>query len=145
MEELVRRLRAAGVRITAGSDTMNPFVIPGLSLHGELRMLVETGLSPEEAWQAASRDAGQALGRPELGTLEEGAPADLLIFREDPTRNLAALDTLEAVVAAGRLYPRSTLLAALERQQEHFDSVVYRVVSGAGARLAVAWLSRSET
>ena len=59
------------------------------------------------------------------------APADLLVFREDPTRDLAALATLEAVIADGRLYGRSDLEAALDTQRRHFEGPLYdRVTIG---------------
>ena len=73
---------------------------------------------------------------PQLGRLEEGAPADLLLFREDPTRDLAALDTLEAVVADGRLYRRDALERALELQREHFRGRIYDTLTLGAARAA---------
>ena len=57
-----------------------------------------------------------------------GAPADLLVFREDPTRDLAALESLELVVADGRVYTRAQLDAALARHAEHVHSWKYRAV-----------------
>ncbi len=140
MREVVRRLHEAGVRVTAGTDTLNPFVVPGASLHAELRELVAAGLTPGEAWEAATRRAGEALGEPGLGTLAEGAAADLLIFREDPTRDLAALDTLEAVVAAGRLYPRGELEEAVVRQRRHFDDPLRAFLSSVATRAVLAFL-----
>lgn len=134
MQRAVRALHAAGVPVQAGTDVMNPFVVPGASLHEELRLLAEAGLTPEEVWIAATRTAGEALRVPGLGRLEPGAPADLLVFREDPTRDLAALASLEAVVAAGRLYPREQLDAAVLRWQEHFESPLYDALSMAVAR-----------
>ena len=102
---LVAMMRASGVPIHAGSDTPNPFLIPGISVLGEeLPRLVAVGMTLEEAWAAATRDAGTALGVPLLGELRPGAPADLLVFREDPTKDWGALMTLEAVVADGRFY-----------------------------------------
>ena len=102
----MRALHAAGVPVLAGTDTMNPFVVPGASLHEELRLLAGAGLGAEGALAAATRGAAAALGRPDLGRLAPGAAADAAIFREDPTRDLAALDSLEAVVAGGRLLSR---------------------------------------
>jgi hypothetical protein len=64
----------------------------------------------------------------------QGAPADLLIFREDPTRDLAALSTLEAVVAQGRLYPKEMLDQALARWHAHFEGRFYDTVTMAIAR-----------
>lgn len=134
MEQFVRRLHAAGVRIHAGTDTPNPFVVPGASLQEELHLLVEAGFTPEEAWIAATRTAGEFLREPQLGTVEEGAPADFLVFRNDPTKDLAALATLEAVVAQGRLYSKETLDQALTHWRGHFDNPVYDTVSMAIAR-----------
>lgn len=134
---MVRALRDAGARLHAGTDTLNPFVVPGAALHEELRQLVASGLSPEEAWIAATRAPGELLGRrglPGLGTLAPGAPADLLVFREDPTRDLAALATLEAVVADGRLYPRAALDAHLAREQRHAEGWLFDRLSVALTR-----------
>jgi hypothetical protein len=134
MKLLVRRLHEAGVRIYAGSDTFNPFVVPGVSLQEELHHLVDAGFSPEEVWAAATREAGEWLREPKLGSVEEDAPADLLVFREDPTRDLAALSTLEAVVAQGRLYPKEMLDQALARWRAHFEGRFYDTVTMAIAR-----------
>lgn len=135
MKEMVRRLYKAGVRIHVGSDDLNPFVIPGISLHQELGLLVEAGLTPEEAWVAGTRWPGETLGVPKLGTLLDGAPADFLLFRGDPTRDLAALSTLEAVVAQGRLYPKSVLDAAFARYRDHFNGWLYDSLITTVARL----------
>lgn len=137
---LVRRGAAVGV----GSDTGSPFVVPGDALHGELRQWVAAGLSPERVWAAATRGGGRILGIPGLGTLAEGAPADLLVFREDPTRDLAALASLEAVVADGRLYRIDALRAALERQRDHFARPWIDAPSRLAARLLVRRLERRE-
>src|SRR5262249_6287943 len=97
----------------------------------------ETGFTTEEAWVAATRTAGESLREPKLGTVQEGAPADFLIFREDPTRDLAALATLEAVVAQRRLYPKEMLDQALARWRAHFEGYMYDTVSMAIARSMV--------
>ena len=73
-----------------------------------------------------------------LGTVQEGAPADFLLFREDPTRDLAALSTLEAVVAQGRLYPKAVLEAALARHREYFNGWLYDRLSMVFARWLVS-------
>jgi imidazolonepropionase-like amidohydrolase len=145
MKAAVGELHAAGVPVLAGSDAGNPFVVPGASLEAELGHLVDAGLSPEEAWLAATRRAATALGRPALGRLALGAPADLLVFRDDPTRDLAALATLEAVVADGRLYPKEALDAALARQRADFDGPLRATLSRWGARLLVAAMELRQT
>lgn len=133
-KRIVLRLHRAGVRIHVGTDTMNPYVVPGFSLHEEMRELVDAGLTPEEVWRAATAEAGDSLGVPGLGVVRSGAPADLLVFSEDPTRDLGALDSLEAVVADGRLYPREELDAALERWREHEADPVFDALTMALAR-----------
>jgi imidazolonepropionase-like amidohydrolase len=142
MKRLARRLHAAEVPIHVGTDTPNPFVVPGASLHEELALLVEAGLPLDAVWLAATRSAGRALGVPQLGTLEVGAPADLLVFREDPTRDLAALATLEAVIADGRLYRKRDLDAAIARQLAHLEGFPYEAVTMAAARVVLFWLNR---
>jgi imidazolonepropionase-like amidohydrolase len=135
--EVVKQLHAAGIRLHLGSDTMNPFVVPGLSLHEEMEEFVGLGLTAEEVWKLGTRGAGENLPLPRLGLIEESAPADLLIFREDPTRDLAALATLEAVVADGRLYTRGMLDDALARRRAHFEGELFDQISMALVRWTV--------
>jgi hypothetical protein len=139
MSSLVGRLYAEGVPIFAGTDTPNPFVVPGESLHRELSLLADAGLGIEGAWRAATCDAGRALGVDKLGTLASGAPGDLLIFREDPSRDLEALSTLVAVVSQGRIYRKETLNAALAPYRTYFKGSLYETLSTAAARLVVGW------
>ncbi len=121
----VRRLHEAGVMLHVGTDTMQTFAVPGAALHEELRSFVRCGFTPEEAWAAATWQNGVALPEPNLGLLQSGAPADLLVFREDPTRDLVALTSLEAVIADGRLYPKEVLDEAMGRNRQHFDTWLY--------------------
>ena len=139
MLRVVGRLHAAGVRIHAGTDVPSPLVVPGASMHDELRLLAAAGLGIEGAWAAATRDAGESLGVPGLGVVRAGAPADLLLFRDDPTRDLRALATLQAVVAQGRLYPRADLDAAIAEHRALHASALYDTVVTALARPLVRW------
>jgi hypothetical protein len=141
---VVAALFRAGVRIHAGTDVGNPFLVPGASLHEELRRLVAAGLSPEAALLTATRWPGEFLGEPGLGRIEAGAPADLVLFREDPTRDLGALGSLAAVVADGRLYRREVLDAALAASTRHYRGWLYETVSMAiGTRRRDAALEAS--
>jgi imidazolonepropionase-like amidohydrolase len=140
MKEVTRQLYAAGVPLQLGTDTPNPGVVPGASLRRELALLVEAGVPLEAAWQAGTRAAGLRLGVPKLGSLEVGAPADLLFFREDPTRSLAALESLTAVMVGGRLYRSAALEAALEQHRQYFASPVYDGLSSLLARSLLRFL-----
>jgi hypothetical protein len=137
-QALVARMHAAGVRIHAGTDTQIPFLVPGAALYRELQLLSEAGLGPDAAVAAASTVPGRSLAVPGLGRIERGAPADILLFREDPTLDLAHLETLEAVIADGRLYRRAELEEQLERYRRHHDSPIFDAVSVALARRVMA-------
>jgi imidazolonepropionase-like amidohydrolase len=124
--DVVLHLHRAGVRLHLGTDTAAMiYVVPGVSLHEELRIMVELGLSLEEAWKAGTCSAGHSLGIPLLGTVKVNAPADLLIFGADPTRDLRALSTLKGVVAQGRFYTKDYLDSALVRHRERFENPIY--------------------
>ena len=138
MKRTVRKLHDGGVAIHTGSDTLVAFVVPGASLHRELRLLVDAGLRPEAALALSTRDSAQFLGVPRLGELAPGAPAELLIFRDDPTRSLDALDSLAGVVRDGRLYPRAALDAQLARYRSHYDGALYDAIVTPLVRRALA-------
>ena len=125
MLRTVKRMHERGVRLHTGTDTLIAFVVPGAALHRELRLLERAGLSPEEALEISTVASAAALGVPGLGTIAPGAPADLVIFREDPTRSLDALDSIVGVIRDGRLYTREALDAQLTRYRDHFDNALY--------------------
>ena len=128
MKRTVHRLHEGGARIHTGSDTLIAFVVPGASLHRELRLLVDAGFTPEQALALSMRDSAADLGVPGLGELAPGAPADLLVFSEDPTQNLDALDSLVGVMRDGRLYPRAALDAQLTRYRAHHDGALFDAI-----------------
>jgi imidazolonepropionase-like amidohydrolase len=136
-KKLLRLLHRVGAQLQIGSDAPAPFVVPGASLQIEMQIFHEAGMTAEEVWAIATWKAGKALGEPLLGSLQAGAPADLLVFREDPTRDLAALGTLEAVVVQGHLYAKQTIDAKLEAYQRHFEGAIVDPVSVLAARMLV--------
>ena len=79
---------------------------------------------------------GLALRIPGLGEIAPGAPAELLLFRADPTQDLAALSTLAGVVRGGRWYPRETLDAQLNAYQRAWGGFGQRVALTETLRLA---------
>src|SRR5208282_860501 len=97
MKLVVRRLHEAGVTVHLGTDTLNPFLVPGESLHEEMQNFADAGYTPEQIWQAATRGNGESLPMPDLGVIKQDAPADFLIFKNDPTKDLDAFDSLAAV------------------------------------------------
>jgi hypothetical protein len=132
---MTAELHAAGVRIHAGTDTLMPFVAPGSSLHGELADLRRAGIPASEVWAMATRRAGRFLADDGLGTLEPGAPADLIFLSADPRADLAHLARIEAVLSDGRLYRRAELDAGLARFDAHFQGRLYEGVMAVAVRV----------
>ena len=107
---LIRTLRDAGVPILVGTDVGNPFVVPGSSVHRELELLVEAGLSPIEALRAGTRTPAGVFGLADsLGLVRPGYVADLVVLDEDPLSDIRATRSISAVVLRGRLYDRAAL------------------------------------
>ena len=102
--EVVGMMKRAGVDFIAGSDTANPYVFPGFSLHDELALLVQAGFTPMEALQAATRDPARYLGRLDsVGTIEKGKIADLVLLDGNPLAKIGNTRKINAVVVGGRL------------------------------------------
>jgi imidazolonepropionase-like amidohydrolase len=111
---LTRELHRAGARILLGTDTPNPFVIPGFSIHEELRNLVNAGLTPYEAIKAGTRSAAEFLGAlDEFGTVEVGKRADLILVAANPLEDVGTIANPLGVMARGRWFSREELLRAL--------------------------------
>ncbi len=103
---LLRILHEAGVKLALGTDTPNPFVVPGFSVHEELANFIEAGFTPRQALGAATRQGARLLEKSqEFGTIEVGKRADLLLLAESPLRNVNALRHPLGVMARGRWMP----------------------------------------
>jgi imidazolonepropionase-like amidohydrolase len=94
---------ARGVRVMCGTDTLNPSVIPGTAVHDELGLLVQSGLSPIRAIQAATQLVAEALGiQAEVGTLEHRKLADVLVVDGDASADIANTRRIVAVFKGGQ-------------------------------------------
>lgn len=113
--DMLRRMARAGVGMLAGSDASNePFVYAGASLHDELELLVEAGLSPLQALQAATLNPARYLGATDsLGTVATGRVADLVLLDANPLNDIRNTTRIRAVVLNGRLLDRPALDALL--------------------------------
>jgi imidazolonepropionase-like amidohydrolase len=111
MEALIRRYHEGGVLLAAGSDLPQPWTIPGKSLHEELELLVDAGIPAAEVLRIATRNGAETLGLlDELGTVEVGKRADLLVLSADPTRDIRNTRSIEAVIRGGVLLRPAELL-----------------------------------
>jgi imidazolonepropionase-like amidohydrolase len=108
--EVVREMKRAGVPILAGTDGAYPQ--GGESLHGELELLVQAGLTPLEALQSATRDAAQFMGVSKgVGTVEQGTVADLVLLDANPLENISNTRRIDAVFLQGQFFSKNELLA----------------------------------
>ena len=114
--EITRALHKGGTRILLGTDTPNPWVVPGFSLHDELENLVAAGLSPFEALRAGTSGAAEFLKQTaEFGTIAAGQRADLILTDGNPLKDVRALRQRAGVMLRGRWIPTSELQGMLDR------------------------------
>lgn len=85
---VVRQLKAAGIVIHAGTDVPNEGLVPGASLHDELALLVQAGLTPVEALAAATARPADAFNLRDRGRIRKGLRADLVLVDGDPTNDI---------------------------------------------------------
>jgi len=111
-EEFVGMCNRAGVKIIAGTDGPGlGTLVPGYGLHHELQLLVESGLSPLQALRAATLTAAEALGKDkEVGSIESGKLADMLIVDADPLVDIGNASKIELIIKGGKQYRPADLL-----------------------------------
>jgi len=98
------------VPLLAGTDAGSAFCYPGFSLHDELALLVEAGLTPLDALRAATLAPAEYLAaRDSMGTLEVGQVADMVLLRGNPLASIGATREIDAVVLRGRVLDRRHL------------------------------------
>ncbi len=112
--ELVRLMKRAGVAILAGTDTGDPYTIPGATLHDELELLVRAGLTPMEAIQSATSEPARFLGWDEsLGYVKPGMLADLVLLDANPLEDIRNTQKIAAVFTRGTLLSKIRIAAIL--------------------------------
>jgi len=109
MEE-IPRARALGVRFLAGTDVTLPFIYPGFSVHDELALFVEAGLTPAEALRTATTYPAMLLGLTKSwGRVAKGYEANLVLVDGDPLKDICNTARIAAVVRNGELLERAQL------------------------------------
>ena len=117
--EITGDMHQAGVRFMPGSDASDwNLVFPGWSVHDEIEMFVKAGFTPMEALQTATRNPAEFLGKlDDLGTVEEGKLADLVLLDANPLDDIRNTQKIAGVVVAGKYLDRpelDNLLAQVE-------------------------------
>lgn len=99
----LKRLVDSGVKYGFGTDTGPPGRFPGYFEHVEMQLMAEAGLTPAQILQAATKNAAEFLGETKnLGTLEVGKWADLLVLGRNPLDNIRNTRSIEVVMIAGQ-------------------------------------------
>ena len=108
--ELIIAMHRAGVKLLAATDALVWYVFPGFSLHDELELFVKAGLNPMEALQTATSNPATYVGLiDEVGTVEGGKKADLVLLEASPLENISNTKRITAVIVSGRLIPKVSL------------------------------------
>jgi len=104
IKRLSKQLHDSGVKIAAGTDSGTPGVVIGKGLHKELELLVEAGLTQMEAIMAGTKNAADNLGKGnDLGTIEKGKLADLIVVSKDPLEDIERTRDIKMVIKDGTI------------------------------------------
>ncbi|HEV3254148.1 MAG TPA: amidohydrolase family protein [Candidatus Acidoferrales bacterium] len=114
-QQAVQQLKAAHVPLLAGTDAPNPGTAHGASIHRELELLVQAGLTPAEALTAATATPARAFHLDDRGRIAPGLRADLLLVKGDPTADITATRDIVSVWKLGVEADRPAYRAAVEK------------------------------
>jgi len=118
---LIRALDETGAGLLLGSDAPQIFQVPGFSIHHELRILVESGLTPYQALLAGTRNVARFLGEEErFGTVAPGRRADLILLEADPLADVANVQRRAGVMVNGRWLSEERIQAGLAAIAERY-------------------------
>jgi imidazolonepropionase-like amidohydrolase len=111
---LVKACKAAGVPMVAGTDAGVSGVVPGFALHDEMSLFVEAGFTPEEVLTSATRLPATWLGiESEVGTVEVGKRADLILLDANPLSDIKNTRKISGVFVNGNWLNQATISASL--------------------------------
>ena len=143
--EITRALQHVGAPLLLGTDSPNPYVLPGFSVHHELENLVAAGLTPYEALRSATRAPAEFLhAEREFGTVAVGLRADLLLVDGNPLVDVRFAARRVGVLVGGRWLGGSDLDALLERLAASYVPPADRfaALSPLGSEGARQWSAR---
>ena len=116
---MLKGFKKAGIRLLLSTDagTGKMGIVPGFSIHDELRILVENGFTPYEALAAgtviASKTVKRMNGKDEFGTIAPGKRADLILLKQNPLEDVSNARKIIGVMAAGRWYDQKAIVKML--------------------------------
>lgn len=140
----VRALHAAGVDILAGTDAGNPGTAHGVSMHGELELLVRAGLAPAQALAAATALPARRFGIADRGRIAPGLRADLLLVEGDPLADITATRAIVGVWKNGYPVERDPAAGAATAQAAPDDTLVSDFDGNAIAATFGSWQATTD-
>lgn len=112
-----------GGKLMTGSDTILPGIVPGFSLHWELKELVDVGLSPYEALRASTTLPFEYLGElDKAGTIEVGKQSDLVLLDENPLHDVSGASKIAGVLIQGRWLGKDEIQKKLKELEASFET-----------------------
>jgi imidazolonepropionase-like amidohydrolase len=105
----LRRVHAAGIPVAMGTDAGNPLTLHGGSVYNEMEAMAAAGLTPMDVLIASTRTAARAMGRDDIGTLQAGKLADLVVLDADPLADVRNLRAVRLVARGGEVWTRAEL------------------------------------
>jgi imidazolonepropionase-like amidohydrolase len=118
LASFVKLLFDQGVLLTTGTDTPTPWIVPGVSLHQEMKLLHEAGIPTMDVLRMATFNAAVVLGKDqEFGRVRPGMAADLVVLNGNPVTDISNTRRIEFVIQAGTVFtPRDLRAAAFGNQ-----------------------------
>ena len=115
---LIGKMNEKGVKFIAGTDFPNPYVFPGFSLHDELSLMVKGGMPTLDALKSATINPAIFMNKKaDLGSIEVGKLASLVLLNKNPLENIENTKTIETVIIQGKVYNRKALDLMLEQSK----------------------------
>ncbi|PWL38476.1 amidohydrolase [Flagellimonas aquimarina] len=118
--QLCKSLNDAGVDLLAGSDSgaYNSYTYPGISLHGELKAMVDNGISPLEALKTSAPNGAKFLNKSgDFGSIYKGKVADLVLLDANPLEKIENTQKIYAVLKGDRLFNKEQLATLLKASE----------------------------
>lgn len=108
-------------QIIAGTDYPNPWAFPGFSMHDELEIYVQAGMTPLQALQTATLNPAKVMNNDRIGSVEKGRLASLVLLNSNPLDDINAIREIESVVLRGKVFDRSALDEILQEAKNRAE------------------------
>ena len=119
IKQIVKLYHDLGGTIVAGTDTpAGVWTFPGLALHRELQLLVESGLTESQALQCATVGAANSLELMELGEIKSNYTADLIILNKNPLEDIKNTLSIHRIIKGGMMYEQQDILTTIPSDEE---------------------------